>query len=472
MILVRRYFFVAILPLIGCEVGPAFRAPKPDMPAKFIEATPAISAPLSDTAWWHSFGSPELDRLMAEAAKSSPDIEAAEARIVQADAQARIAGSPLLPAVSAQITQNWQKVGSSSSTLQQLEHQTYIDSRSYGGEFNASWELDFWGKNRAAYHAAEITADAARFDRAAVWLTTSASIASTYIAALGAYDRMLIAQQNLHDETEILHAYQARLDVGTANALDLSQQEALVAGTRASLPGFISTYRQNVIALAVLTGIEPEKIALAPMSLADLHHPSVDAGLPASLLRRRPDVAESEAQLMSQNETVRENIANIYPSLTLTGGGGVSSAALSAITGPGTLAANFASSLAQTIFDNGAKFGQVKNARGRYQELAADYSKSVLQALSDVETALMQVRYSAEQERLQADAARTARRSAAIARAQMAVGTVDIVTVLNTETTLFSDEDSLAVSQINQLQALVSLYKALGGGWQAKAQIR
>jgi outer membrane protein TolC len=149
----------------------------------------------------------------------------------------------------------------------------------------------------------------------------------------------------------------------------------------------------------------------------------------------------------------------------LTASGGVTSLALSMITGPGTVAASLASSLTQTIFDNGLKSGTLGEAKGRYQELAADYAKAVLQALSDVETALTQTSFGAQQEALQADAVAKAQHSLDIVHAQMSAGTVDIVTVLNTETTLFNDQDTLAQVRVARFLAQVSLFKALGGGW-------
>jgi outer membrane protein TolC len=158
-------------------------------------------------------------------------------------------------------------------------------------------------------------------------------------------------------------------------------------------------------------------------------------------------------------------VANFFPSLQLTASGGLSSVALSMITGPGTLAASLGSTLTQTIFDNGLKGGTLGEARGRYKELAADYVKAVLQALSDVETALTQSAYDAEQEGLEADAVARAQHSLDIVRAQMEAGTVDITTVLNTEATLFNDQDALIQVRIARFLAQVSMFKAVGGGW-------
>jgi len=466
--------------LAGCSVGPRYQRPTTDIPATFTTRAPPQPAALPAPGWWHGFGSADLDHLIAQAESGSPDVRAAAARIIQADQAARVAGSPLLPGITGTAGQQWQRSGNSSSSslvsslqgipgYSNLSSPTYSETRTYSAQLSASYELDFWGKNRDALHAAQATALANRYDAQTVWLTTVSSIATTYFQALGLRDRLDIARRNVRDANQTLAAYRARLDAGTASALDVSQQEALAAGYLAQIPSLESQYRQQVIALATLTGIPPERITLGPTRLADLKLPPVTAGLPSALLRRRPDVAEAEANLISQNETVRQDVANFFPSLQLTASGGVSSLALSAITGPGTVVASLASQLTQTIFDNGLKSGTLGQAKGRYQELAADYTKAVLQALVDVETALTQTTLNAEQERLEAAAVRTAQKSADIARAQLEAGTVDIVSVLNTETTLFTDQDTLAQVRISRFTALVSLYKALGGGWMIDA---
>jgi NodT family efflux transporter outer membrane factor (OMF) lipoprotein len=484
----QRGVLAGVLALCGCGVGPAYHRPALDVPSGFssqLPPSPAQAVPPAE--WWRGFGSPELNALIEKAAAASPDVEAAAARIIQADQAARVAGSPLLPGITGTLGQNWERAGintggtgtsgasfgstslgtTSGATTAAIpgSSQQYFESRSYSAQLSASYEVDFWGKNRDALRAAQATALANRFDAQTVWLTTSSSVASTYFQALSYRDRLAIAQHNYDTALDVLNYYRGRLAAGLASLLDVSQQEALVAGYRAQIPSFQSQYQQEVLALGILVGEAPERIHLSPVPLTSLHLPQVRPGLPADLLRRRPDVAYAEQLLVSQNQTVRQDVANFYPSLQLTAQGGVSSAALSAITGPGTLLASFASSLTQTIFDNGTKSGTLGEAKGRFKELAADYAKAVLQALTDVETALTQDSFAAEQEAREAEAVRTAQRSADIAYAQLAAGTVDIVTVLNTQTTLFGDQDTLAQVRLARFTALVSLYKALGGGW-------
>ena len=466
--ILRRFGTLLLASLCSACVGPIYHRPKLDIPAAYTAPRPPAAPPPS-LIWWRGFRAPDLDRLIATAEQDSPDVAAAAARVIQADQAARIAGSPLLPNVSATAGQQWQRSGNTVGSqfaqfgLQPQGH--YTETRTYSAELSASYEVDFWGKNLDALRSAQATALASRFDQQTVWLTTVSAIATTYFQALSYAERVAIAERNVRDAEHILDAYKAELAAGTADALDVSQQEALVDGYRAQVPALQSQYHQEVIALSILVGLPPERIALTQTRLIDLGLPPVSPGLPADILRRRPDVANAEAQLVAQNETVRQDVANFFPSLTLTAAGGVSSLALSTITGPGTLIASLATQLTQTVFDNGLKSGTLGQAKGRYQELAADYAKAVLQALSDVETALTAQSFDARQEALEAEAVRTAQRSADIARAQLEVGTVNIVTVLNTETTLFNDQDTLAQVRLSRFLALVSLYKALGGGW-------
>ena len=467
---------LAVLALGACGVGPRYHHPTQDVPAAFTSpgASPA-PADIPSIDWWRGFGVPELDRLIDVAARRSLDVAAAAARIVQADQAARVAGSPLLPGITGTVTQNYQRSGTQTgfgttnlppafANLFSGGH-TYTDTRIYSAELNAAYQVDFWGQNLDALRSAKALALASRFDAQTVWLTTSSSIAQTYFQAAGYRDRLAIAENNLKSASDVLDAFRGRLTVGTASLLDVSQQEALVAGYRAQIPALRSQYEQERIALGILVGVPPERIAIDPAPLVSLHLPEVNPGLPSDLLRRRPDVENAEAQLVAQNQTVRQDVAAFFPSLQLTASGGISTVALSMLTGPGTVVASLVSQLTQTIFDNGAKSGTLGEAKGRYRELAADYAKAVLQALTDTETALTQAAYAAEQERLEAEAVRTAQRSLDIARAQLQVGTIDIVTVLNTQTTLFGDQDTLAQVRIARFESIVSLYKALGGGW-------
>ena len=458
----------ALLVVTACSLGPAYRRPAVDIPPAFAATPTTAQAAWPSERWWEGFGSPELDALITEAQAANQDLAAAAARIVQADAQVRISGAPLLPALTGQGTYNYVREGTGTvvgipSGLRGAPR--YFDYRTYSAQLQVAYDLDFWQRNRSLFRSAEAAALATRFDQQTVALDTVTSVANTYFQLLAAQDRVRIAERNLRSAEAILAAYRARLVAGTASALDVAQQEALAAGQRALIPSLRSQAEQERIALGILTGQPPERLQVAGGSLDPLPLPPVTPGLPSELLARRPDVAFAEAELVSQNGNVQAARAAFFPDVQLTASGGVQSAALSAITGPGTLIAALTAAVVQPIFDNGLRLGQYRQAKGRFEELAADYRQSVLQAFTDVETALAALRFATEQERLEREAVRVAQRSADIAVAQLEAGTIDIVVELNTQATLFTDLDLLAQVRLARFQALVNLYKALGGGW-------
>jgi len=304
-----------------------------------------------------------------------------------------------------------------------------------------------------------------RFDQQTVALTVVTDVAQTWFTALALADRLKVAQDNLAASEQTLAVIRGRLDAGTATALDLAQQQALVDGQRANIPSFRNQLETEVTGLGILVGLPPERVTVRPGTLTALSLPPVWPGLPSQLLTRRPDVAGAEAQLVAANFNIKVARAAFFPTIQLTGQHGFQNAALNTLFSPGGAVASLALGLAQPVFDAGLLRGQLEQTKGRYDELLADYEKSVVQALTDVEDALIAWRYTTEQEAAQQQAVTSARRAFDIARAQLAAGTVDITTVLNTETTLYTDEDVLTQVRLSRFLALLSLYKALGGGW-------
>ena len=222
---------------------------------------------------------------------------------------------------------------------------------------------------------------------------------------------------------------------------------------------------QQINGLGILTGRPPSAITVRPGTLTALALPEISADVPSRLLTRRPDIASAEAQLAAQGANIKVARAAFFPQISLSGSAGWQNIALPLLFGPGSLFASAAASATQTIFDNGQRQANLDFARARYDELLADYRKTVVQGFTDVENAITAYRYTTEQEALERVAVATAQRAADIARAQLLAGTVDIVTALQAQTTLFSDLDLLAQVRLARFQALLSLYKALGGGW-------
>ena len=462
--------------LASCQLGPDYHRPALETPEAYraTAATAAQAWPATD--WWRGFNSPELDDLIARARQNNFDIQAAIGRVEQADAQIRISGAPLLPSLDATGSANWTHSGisgrsgggSSVATLTSAGgggRGHFIETRDRSVSLAVSYELDFWGRLRDQQQSAEASALFSRFDQQTVALTAVTSVASTWFQALAFQDRLDIAERNLKDATDILQAIRGRMSVGTASMLDVSQQEALVAGIRAQIPGLRSQLAQQVNGLGILVGRPPQAIDVHPGTLLKLALPEVTPGLPSELLARRPDIASAEAELIAASFDVRAARANFFPQVTLTGSGGWESTALTSLFNPGSMLLSLTGSVAQTIFDNGLKGGQYDQRRGRYDELVADYRKAVVQAFTDVQNALDTYRFATEQEDLEQQAVTVAQRAADIARAQVQAGTSDIVTALQAQTTLFNDLDALAQVRLARFQALLNLYKALGGGW-------
>jgi NodT family efflux transporter outer membrane factor (OMF) lipoprotein len=458
---------VALLLPAGCNLGPGYHRPALDIPKQF-RATPATQAAAwPGTDWWRGFDSPDLDHLIDLARTQNFDIAAAIARVHQADAQVRIAGAPLLPTVDASAGASWSQVGLNSRNVSGFGGASTrtIDEHNYNLGLNASYQVDFWGQNRAARQAAVASAVFSRFDQQTVALTVVTDVAQTWFTALGFADRLTVAQQNLAASAQTLAVIRGRLDAGTATALDLAQQQALVDGERANIPAFRNQLETELNGLGILVGEAPERITVRPGTLTALSLPAVWPGLPSQLLARRPDVASAEAQLLAANFDIRSARAAFFPSIQLTGQRGFANAALGSLFEPGGIVASAAVSALQPVIDGGLLRGQLEQAKGRYEELVADYRKAVVQAFTDVEAALIAWRYTTDQEAAAQQAVDSAQRAADIARAQLAAGTVDVTTVLTTEETLFSDEDALVQVRLARVLALLDLYKALGGGW-------
>jgi len=441
--------------LSGCWLA-ADSVPPPivDVPPSY-RAAPAVKphAALPAPDWWRAFRSRELTELVERAHLDNLDIAAAVARIEQADAATRIAGAPLLPLITA------------SGTAQRSGATGVGPTDKFSAVLNASYEVDIWGKNRAALRAQEFTATATRFDREVVVLSTVATVVNTYFQVLAAQDRLRIARNNVDAAVRILKVFQDRMGVGTASGLDIAQQESLVAQQRASVPPLDQQMRQNTATLAVLLGEAPERLTVRGGTMASIAAPRVTPGLPSDLLRQRPDIREAEMQLAAADANVENARLALFPSISLTGQGGYVSAALNTLFVPTSAIYTIAGSVTQPVFDGFKLLATLDQQKARRTELLHDYRKSILSGFADVEKALIAVQDLAQQERLQAEAVRTARRAYELSETQLRTGTIDITTVLNTQRTLFSAEDQLAVVRLTRLQAIVSLYQALGGGW-------
>jgi NodT family efflux transporter outer membrane factor (OMF) lipoprotein len=451
---------------VACSLGPHYHRPDIPPPQTWRDSHQATTAEWPSADWWKAFNSPTLDDLMGQAQAANDDIGAAVARIQQADAQARIAGAPLLPSLALDGSGTRQRGTQLTLSPEGKLIGVPSTSNSFAAGLAASYEIDFWGKNRALRDAARMAALASRYDRATVELTVMQSVASTYFQALGLRDRLKVANDNLASARDTLKGLRLEAQVGTITALDVAQQETTVATLAAAIPPLTQQLGQTLDALAILVGQEPESVDVSSGTLADLAEPQVQPGMPSELLARRPDVAQAEAQLIAANADIAAARAAFFPTISLTADGGFASSSLSRLFNPVSRAWSATAGLTQPIFQGGALVGQYQLNKGRYAELLADYHKAVISAFGNVEDALVSVQQTADQLQRQQEAVATARHAYELTQAQFHAGVINILIVLSTETALFTAEDTLVQVKYSHLNALVALYSALGGGWQ------
>ena len=447
--------------LSGCILGTERPELNLEVPGAYREGSArAADAAVPALDWWRGFRSKELTRLMEDAQIANLDIAVAVAQIIQADAQVGVSGAPLLPTVSGTATAEQSRTaatsvgGGSGSTFSQ-----------YSLGLSASYIVDFWGKNRATLYAAEENATVARYNREVVTLTAIVTVANTYFQILAAQDQLAVARRNLAAAERILILIKQEFTGGTASQLDVSQQEALVSTERAAIPPLEVTLRQNMAALALLVARAPANFQVTGGTMTQISIPRVTPGLPSELLYQRPDIRQAEAQLVSSNFSVEVARAAFFPQIQLTAQTGVQSAALASLFGPGAWFYTLSSGLTQPLFDGFLLESQLKQAKGvQLQDLQA-YRKAVLSAFADVEKALVALTEITRQERLQAQAVTDSRKAFDVSETQLRAGTVSLITVLQTQQTLLTNENTLMQVRLNKLLAASSLFQALGGGW-------
>ena len=479
----------ASVTLCGCNL--AWDKPDPSLPPpeRFREAKPKSAPPIAaGRDFAAKFGSKELADLVEHALDDNLAIAAALARIDQADANARIASAALWPSISfnalAQRTQvpgtrvgarpNFnpaqaflQGAGQRQAAALLEDQATFSATRTnlFALGLNASYEIDFWGKNYDASMAARLLANASRFDRDVVEIATAAAVMNAYFQVLAAQDQLRIAAEHVRIAEGVLGAINARLEKGAATMLDYGQQAAVLAGQRATIPPLEQTLRQTKVTLAVLLGQTPETLDVRGGALTKLRFPRLDPGLPSEVLLRRPDIARSEALLASQEFSVLRARAAFFPSITLNGQYGLQSVVLSNLLRPEAIAWQIAAGLAQPLFDGYNLQGQYQLEQGRYAEAAALYRQSILNGLADTESALIAMKETAKSVKIGLEALAASKIALDAAQAQLLEGTIDVVTLSTVQTTYFQYDFNLTLARLAYFQSAVSLYQALGGGW-------
>jgi NodT family efflux transporter outer membrane factor (OMF) lipoprotein len=449
---------VLALAAAGCQLTPPPTAlDKPgDVPTTFTAPVVDKNAPIWPAAdWWTNFGAPELPSLMDTAMKENLDLKVAINRVLEAEANSTIAFSALLPGVSG--TAGVRKNGTNST-----------DFDTYSAGLSGNYVLDFFGANRARLRQADENLRGARYTQANTGLTIEQSVANTYFTVLAIRERIAITRQNLDLSRRLLAISQAKFAAGVSSNLDVMQETAQVASQQSQLPGLIEQEREARYTLAILLGLPPENFDIKAQNLDGIAAPTIQPGMPSDLLLRRPDIALAEANLYAAHANVDAARAAFFPQIGLSAGVSWGSGNIGSLFDPASLAWNVGASLTQTIFDGGAINARSQIAKLQQEEQIATYRKTVFSAFQGVETAVgtadaitQQIDFIEQQVHASVEAER-------ISELQYREGTIDITTLINTQSTLFSAQISLVNTKLARLQNSINLYVALGGGWDQK----
>ena len=451
--------------LAGCLVGPDYRRPQVETPPSWRSAEKEARQ-LTDTAWWQQFGDPVLGELIAVALKENKDLLLATARVEEFLGRYQVARAPLFPAIGAGAS-----AGRSRTTeLGQipLPAGTRNPYNVYQAGFFASWELDFWGKYRRASEAARADLIGAEEGKRSVILSLVASVAGSYVN-LRDLDRQLeVAQRTATSREESYKIFQLRFQGGLISELELSQVKSEYEQALATIPALEKSIAQQEDFLSVLLGCNPGPMARGK-TIDGLALPAVPAGLPSELLDARPDIRQAEQELISANAQIGVARAQFFPSISLTGMFGGESTTLSNLFSGPARSWSWTVPVLQPVFTGGSIAGQVRTAEAFRKEALFQYQKAIQNAFRDVEDALVDQDRTRQQLQAQARQLEALRVYARTARLRYDNGYTSYLEVLDAEQSLFSAELGYVQTQGALFQALIDLYKAMGGGWVVKA---
>ncbi len=461
--------------IVGCSVGPNYHRPAVNTPPAYRGDAKVSTNSFGDLPWWKVFHDETLQKLIGIALTNNYDLRIAVTRVEQERAMLIEARSQFFPQVNYEALAGEGKNVSggmpippapSSSHSSGSSSSSPTHARIYAGDINASWEIDLWGRIRRLTESARAQYFASKEARRDVTISLIAEVAQNYFQLLALDRELEIARESTNSFGQSLEIFNERLTGGVASKLETSSAEALMESAAATIP----TLEQQIAAqenqLSVLLGQNPGPILRGDLKLDDQSPPEVPAGLPSRLLERRPDVREAEQQLRSANAQVGVAVADFFPQLDLTGLLGDASTQLSTImSGGGAAAWSVAASLTGPLFHGGQLRGQYLQARYARDQFVLQYQQTVLNALQETSDALIARAKLAEAREHQANAVDAYHVAVKIALQRYRQGNASYYEVLQEQQELFPAENSLVQTQLNQLLAVIQLYRALGGGW-------
>jgi outer membrane protein, multidrug efflux system len=463
---VRSLVAVSLVMLLtsGCAVGPNYKRPSVDVPGTYRGAVPPeapqpAAESLGDQKWWEVFQDKQLQDLIHTALQQNYDVRIAATRILEARAQLGIVRADQLPTISA---------GAQAVNERYPRVKLYPQYETSANQVDLSlaWELDFWGKYRRATESARANLLATEWARKEVIDTLVSDVASAYFQLRELDLELEISRRTLASRKNSLQLTQTLANGGATSMLDVRQAEQLVFTAAETIPDLERQIEQQENFISTLLGNNPGPIARGMKLTEQPHAPDVPAGLPSSLLERRPDIREAEAQLIAANAQIGVAKADYFPQINLTATGGYQSSALTSLfTGPAGLW-SFGGSLVQPIFEGGRIRSNVRFTEARQQEAALVYQQTIQQAFRGVSDALVGYSKDREFREQQEQLTFSAQDAARLSETRYRGGATSYLEVLTNETNYFDAELGLAQAQLNELVALVRIYRNLGGGWQ------
>jgi len=446
----------------GCMVGPDYKAPEPNVPAKWVGQSGLRDAEPPDKMllqWWTEFNDANLTSLIERAMKSNLDLRQAEEKIRQARAEGGAVGAGFWPTADATGSFSRSRSGGSSATTSNL-FRTGLD---------AAWELDIFGGTRRSIEAAEADIRASVEDRRDVLVTLVSEVALNYVQLRGYQQEILIAQNNLKAQQQNADVVRRRFEGGFVSALDMANADAQVATTTSQIPLIETSAQQTIYNIGVLLGQEPASLLeeLSPASSIPITPPEVPTGLPSEMLRRRPDVRRAEARIHAATARIGVAAADLFPKFNLAGSLSVSADRVKSMKWD-SRSWSLGPSVNWQIFNAGSVSYKIEAQNALQQQAVLDYKKTVLTALQDVENALLS--YAKEQQRNKSliDAVVANRKAVELSTKLYAEGQTEFISVLDAQRSLYNSEDALVQSTRNLSTDLIALYKALGGGWSSE----
>ena len=474
---VAPFAFLSVLTLLlalaGCSVGPDYKRPEVDAPGAYRRAATDFSVPsgsnsIADLGWWETFKDPQLSAYLAEALTNSWDVKIAAARVLQAEAAARITRSQLFPTVSA---------GGDLATARTSEKGPLVipsgvnPQKGYGDVFVAmpAYEVDLWGRIRRANEAARANLLTSIEAQNAVRQTLVAGVATAYLDLLELDLELQISENTYSVRTNSLELTQSREQGGVSSVQDVYQARILVFTAEAAIVDAHRRIEQQENLLSILLGRNPGPIQRGGPLISQSLRVEVPAGLPSSLLERRPDLRAVEQQLVAANADIGQAKAAFYPQVTLTGFYGYQTVALSDLFTSAARTWQFGPAVTMPLFTGGKLRGNLKLAEARFQEAVASYQKAVQAAFQEVSDGLISYQRTQEFRAKQEENTKAHRDAAETANVRYEGGVTSYLEVLYNEQELFNAELALAQARRNEQLSVVQIYRALGGGWKTQS---